>query len=300
MTKVKYYLEDLISHEEENLLVAWMTTDNVKILGENNSKIVNTGKVYDYPRVATVDLLSGWTCPAADLCHSRVHNDNGHRTIEDLGKFRCYATKSEVQYEEVYNLHSRNFEISKDDRFSLALCYIIRKKRKNLVRFHSAGDFYGFSYFQKWIQVAKWNPSVVFFGYTKQATFYHWYLSHPVDNMRLVYSMGGKHDAYALKHNLPSCTVVTKDYLYHDAHTTIETLEGGDYLYTYRIEHKYGKTVKVETIQHTSSLYLEYGTFYNPIKERVENLSCMHDNDRSRVDDFERIMRQESFGIIFH
>ena len=186
------------------------------MLSYNNHKMKVTGKKYGY-RVASFDLLAGHTCPAASLCHSRVVVENGHRKIQDFGQFRCYATKSEVAYTNVYNMRLRNFELSKQDDFVSLVKTAIQAKKLTLIRIHSSGDFYDFEYFKKWYQIAQELPEVTFFAYTKQATFVKWYLANKLPNMAIHYSMGGLHDGYALKNNLPSCTVVL------DTHETNET-----------------------------------------------------------------------------
>lgn len=296
--KYEYVMGDILSPEEELTLASYISDNGITILGENNYKIVHTAIEYEFKHAGTVDLLAGHTCPAASLCHSRVIQDsNGHRTIEDLGKFRCYATKSEVIYKNVYDLHKRNEDITKLESFPLIMTYIIRKKRLSLVRIHSSGDFYDFEYFKKWMIVASYNPTVTFFGYTKQATFVRYLLNHLPENMRIVYSFGGIHDGYAINNNLPSCTVVTNDFAYHASKTVkIEKTQDG-YLYTNIIGRKRGKDITVTVL---SPVELPYGTFYNVYKNSIENLSCMHDSSKQKVDDFERIMRLESFGILFH
>lgn len=297
MKNYKYVMADILTSEQEVALRDYIESNEITIIGRDNFKIKTTGKEYGY-RSASVDLLAGHSCPAANLCHSRVIENSGHKTIVDYGDFRCYATKSEAIYTAVYDLHKRNFEeTTRLDSFPLIMTYIIRSKKLTLIRIHSSGDMYDFTYFKKWIQIAQWNPSVVFFGYSKQATFIKYLIDNPVDNFKMVYSIGGIHDTYAIKHNLPSCTVVTDDYLYSAHNVTITDNHDGTYTYQYVIGKKRGKPVYR---YHTSDIYLEYGTFYNHHKGTVENLSCLHDTRRSKVDDFERIMRLESFGIIFH
>lgn len=299
MKKIRYFMEDILTHEDESKLAEFISDNGITVMGENNWKIVHTAIEYDYKHAGTVDLLAGHTCPAASLCHSRVNKDsNGKRTIEDLGKFRCYATKSELQYDVVYELHRRNGEeITVLESFPLIMTYILRRKKIDLLRIHSSGDFYNFEYFKKWIQIAKWNPSVVFFGYTKQATFVRYLLYNQVDNLSIVYSYGGIHDGYAIKHNLPSCTVVTDDFAYHAHGTIVTPLNNGFWQYSNPIGKKRGKVI----YKHVECcFYLEYGQYWNPYKQAIENLSCMHDSTKQQVDDFERILRMESFGILFH
>lgn len=176
-----------------------------------NHKIKVTGKRYGY-KSAAFDLSAGHTCPAASLCHSRVVVENGKRKIEDFGQFRCYATKAEVLYPNVYNLRLQNHERSKQDNFVSLVIEAITAKKLTLIRIHSSGDFYDFEYFKKWYAIVQALPHVTFFAYTKQATFVKWYLAHKLPNLAITYSMGGLHDKYALQNNLPSCTVVLDEH----------------------------------------------------------------------------------------
>ncbi len=213
------------------------------MLSFKNQKIMLTGKTYGY-KSASFDLLAGHTCPMANLCHSRTVIKDGHRTVEDKGQFRCYAVKAEVAYTNVYNLRKNNYDATQAENFVDRMVEEIKAHKLNLIRIHSSGDFYDYSYFQKWIEIIKRLPDVTFFAYTKQASFVKWYLDHSLPNFKMTYSMGGMMDSYAVKNTLPHCSVI------------------------------------VDGI--------------NP-----ENLplSCTHAN---KVDDFEYIMKGESFGIAFH
>lgn len=209
-----------------------------------NSKIKMTGKKYGY-KSASFDMLAGHTCPMANICHSKVVEDKkGKRHIVDEGQFRCYAVKAEVAYTTVYKHRKANIEKSQSESFVDDMIQEIQDNKVTLIRIHTAGDFYNWQYFQKWITIIKALPEVTFFAYTKQASFVKWYLEHELPNFKMTYSMGGLMDKYAIEHGLPHCTVI---------------VDG-----------------------------------YNP-----ENLpiTCTHED---KVNDFEYIMRGESFGIAFH
>lgn len=181
----------------------------------SNKKIKKTGEDYGL-KSACFDLLAGHNCPMANLCHSEVHvNSGGRRYIKDFGEFRCYATKAEVLFPRVYALRKKNLELTKLDNFvdtvSAGLVYF----GIQLFRIHSSGDFYDFTYFRKWYKIAQLNPDVIFYGYSKQASFVKYLIDNPLPNFKLSYSMGGLMDNYAIKNNLPSCYVMTKE----NAHT---------------------------------------------------------------------------------
>lgn len=172
-----------------------------------NSKVKLTGKIYGM-KSAAFDLPAGHSCPMADACLSRVVSKDGHRHIEDFGQFRCYATKAEVQYPNVYNIRHSNLDATKDlSKFTQCITDEIIKHKIKLLRVHSSGDFYNFSYFMAWYRIAQSMPDVIFFAYSKQASFVKYLLDNPLDNFKMTYSHGGKMDAYAIKNSLPTCYV---------------------------------------------------------------------------------------------
>lgn len=208
-----------------------------------NHKMIETGKRYGY-KCASFDLQAGHTCPMANLCNSRVIEVNGRRKVEKRGEFMCYAVKAEVQYPNVHNLRVNNKVETLQPSFVDKIIDEIQRNKVTLLRIHSAGDFYDYSYFRKWLDVIVSLPDVLFFAYTKRATFMKKYLDNPLDNFRMTYSLGGLEDAYAMKYNLPFCQVIVNGH------------------------NPYGLPI-----------------------------SCTPDNP---ADDFEYIMRGESFGINFH
>lgn len=179
--------------------------------------------------VVTFDLLAGHTCPMAKDCYARVIMRAGHRRIEKLGKFTCYATKSEVAYPSVYRLHKLNKARSMRPTFEKRVISEIKSNRVKIVRIHSSGDFYDFNYFQKWYRIAQALPEISFFGYTKQATFVKWLIANPLPNLKLVYSHGGMLDKFAAAHGLPTCYVETATEKYPDVPLACDTVYSDDY-----------------------------------------------------------------------
>lgn len=183
-----------------------MKTQSIFSLG--NAKLLHCGASYRL-RMASFDIRAGHTCPMASLCHSRaiVNPETNKAEIVDYGQFRCYAASTEVLWKNVRNVRTANEELSRTDNFVTRINAEIISKGLNSIRIHSSGDFYNHSYLMKWIEIARNNPDVQFWGYTKQATFVKVLNSEP--NMHFVYSIGGLLDSYAKIHNLPSCYVIT-------------------------------------------------------------------------------------------
>ena len=166
-------------------------------------------------RVFSFDILAGHTCPFAKDCHSRVEVDKkGKRSIKD-GKhtqFRCYAASLEVSYPATYNLHRHNTDIVR--QYANAPAQLSKLIADNLpdkaeiIRIHTAGDFYSKNYMKAWIRVANEHPSIRFYTYTKSTPFWVELQESIPENMILTASRGGKRDDLITSHNLKESVVV--------------------------------------------------------------------------------------------
>lgn len=200
------------------------------MFGYGNYKLKHLGARLN-KRVATFDMLAGHTCPMANDCHARVIMVQGHRRIQKMGKFMCYAAKSEALYPATYKLHKINRVRAERPTFEKRAIAEIRANKIEIMRIHSSGDFYNFDYFQKWYRIAQALPDVSFFGYTKQATFVKWLLAHPLPNLHIVYSHGGLLDRFAAAQNLPTCYVETATDKYPDVPLACDAVHSDDYDY---------------------------------------------------------------------
>jgi hypothetical protein len=68
---------------------------------------------------------------------------------------------------------------------------ISKKRGLKAVRIHGSGDFYSQEYLDKWISIAKINPSIRFYCYTKSL---HLDWSNLPANFVVIQSMGGNYD----------------------------------------------------------------------------------------------------------
>lgn len=162
-------------------------------------------------KIYSFDILSGWSCPHAKDCLSKVIIDeSGKRKIQD-GKhteFRCFSASQEVVYTNVYKSRKHNFDAlkSSDD-----IANLIREnlpKNLGILRIHVAGDFFSQSYFDAWIEVAKDNPDRLFYAYTKSLPYWVKRLRDIPQNFVLTASRGGRKDAMIAEHNLRESVVV--------------------------------------------------------------------------------------------
>jgi hypothetical protein len=108
----------------------------------------------------------------------------------------------------------RNFEAIKAAGSTLQVAALIdnciprRQGKMKLVRFHQSGDFFSQAYFDAWLLVARHNPDLLFYGYTKALPFWVKRLGEIPANFKLVASRGGSADALIEQHNLRSAKVV--------------------------------------------------------------------------------------------
>jgi hypothetical protein len=158
------------------------------MLSMSNTKI---GK--NLIRTASFGLKAGLTCDGAGDC---------------LGG--CFALGGNYLYPSVTNAQSNRLEGSLKDSFIDDICLEIKKLRLGAIRVHDSGDYYGdhkfnqggssleSKYLDKWIEIARRNPSVIFYSYTKSIHFFKsdvntWKKELP-SNMIITFSYGGKYD----------------------------------------------------------------------------------------------------------
>ena len=124
--------------------------ENVKLyrLANSNSKLGKSIWSFDLPAVKT--------CPNCDDC-----------------KDTCYALKAERMYKQTRNYRQVNYELALNHIKVLEqlINRQINEKKIKYVRIHSSGDFFSYEYFLMWCRIAKANPDVRFFTYTKTGLY---------------------------------------------------------------------------------------------------------------------------------
>jgi hypothetical protein len=154
----------------------------------------------DKKRVYSLDLLSGWSCPFANDCLSKVHVINGSKKIVDgpNTEFRCFSASQEVLFPALYNLRKHNFDTLRKLSHSQMVDRIEQDKPHNMgvCRIHVGGDMFSEAYFLAWCQVAKNNPNILFYAYTKSLNYWikNANLVNSTSNFILTASFGGRLD----------------------------------------------------------------------------------------------------------
>jgi hypothetical protein len=159
-----------------------MKTDN--LLGKGNSKLVKTAKefgvrIFNFSIPAGNDKKSGKiTCPFAGSCLKL-----------------CYAKRGMYRFGNVERALTKRYEASKEENFVQTITdelTKVKKDKQTYVRIHDSGDFYSPAYFAKWLEIARLNPSVRFYAYTKSHSFIRG-IELP-ENFDLIFSLGSTKD----------------------------------------------------------------------------------------------------------
>lgn len=163
-------------------------------------------------KVYSFDLLSGFSCPFAEECLSKVHIVDGKRKLKDgpKTKFRCFSSSQEATYTNVYKLRKANFEALKGLSAAQMFTVISSVLPKNLgvCRIHVAGDFFSQAYFDAWLAIAIACPDRLFYAYTKSLTYWLKRRNDIPANFVLTASYGGRLDAKIESEGLRSVKVV--------------------------------------------------------------------------------------------
>ena len=106
-----------------------------------NAKIGDTVSILNLPPIKTCVNCS--TC--AGSCYAM---------------FRYGCSKVKARWD-------NNLKLTKSSSFVDKASVELKFKGSNIVSFHESGDFYNMAYINKCYKLAKQNPSIMFYGYTK-------------------------------------------------------------------------------------------------------------------------------------
>lgn len=120
------------------------------------------------------------TCPLAGVCATG-----------------CYAQQGTYIWSNISQAYERNLAFTLQSDFVDKMTAEIQAKRGPLkIRIHDSGDFYSLEYLKKWLAIARQNPTVKFYAYTKAVAMVKWAKSQGLmsHNFTVIYSYGGKSD----------------------------------------------------------------------------------------------------------
>jgi hypothetical protein len=141
----------------------------------------NTKLIKNKLRTASFGLLAIKTCPSAGNC-----------------KTDCFALAGNYVFKNVKAKQHERFIASKRSDFVVIINKEIRQLNVGAVRIHDSGDYYSRAYLNKWVEIARSNPDVILYSYTKSIQFFKsdyntWSIDLP-SNMIVTFSFGGKKD----------------------------------------------------------------------------------------------------------
>jgi len=185
---------------------------NMKLtFGKANSKLQKL-EVALQAKVITFSLPSGYACPAAKDCLSRANRETGKITDGVETVFRCFQASAEAIYKNLREMVWQNFEYLRtfgNDYMKMAqTIHESLPEYFNVCRVHIGGDFFNQAYFDAWIEVAKMNPTKIFYAYTKSLNFWIKRENEIPANFVLTASRGGKWDFLIDAHELKCSEVV--------------------------------------------------------------------------------------------
>ena len=124
----------------------------------------------------TFSLLSGWSCPFAKECLSKVVETPVGLRIKDgpHTKFRCFSASQEVLFPTLYKQRKHNLELLKHKTRPEMVKLIIESlpNKFDFIRIHVGGDFFNQDYLLAWVDVASLNPTKIFYAYTKSLPYW--------------------------------------------------------------------------------------------------------------------------------
>ena len=201
----------------------------LKFSKENNAKLdsIKEWSEIENPKVYSISLLSGFSCSFASDCQTYAIENKitKKRTVLDgkNAKFRCFSAIQEAQYDNTYNQRKHNLDsilaIRNDveKMTSLIMDSLENPTVKNnlnslpknadYIRVHIGGDFVTSEYMLAWFNVARMNPTIKFYAYTKAIGWMQNNEDMRPKNFRMIASYGSKEDHLITKETISANVV---------------------------------------------------------------------------------------------
>jgi hypothetical protein len=198
-----------------------------------NSELRRNG-IYNWTIPAFNIVLSDGSrfncCPNAGSCARVCYARFGTYRFSNVAKRHLHNLEYLLQYPDAWETQMLNetaqrrfapsgkphtLPIPHDDRFIASWSASGGKA----VRIHDAGDFFELGYFLRWVHIAEQRPQILFYAYTKENEMIMPFLSTLPENMRIIFSYGGRQDH-----------LIDRDIHRHaDVFPTLEALEAAGY-----------------------------------------------------------------------
>tara|TARA_Y100001973_G_scaffold84003_1_gene124762 strand:- start:2793 stop:3542 length:750 start_codon:yes stop_codon:yes gene_type:complete len=190
--------------------------DYLKFTRDKNAKLkaIKSWSPIKNPKVYSLSLLSGVSCPGAEDCYAyaRVDKKTGKRTIQEgkKTKFRCFSASQEAAFNDTYNQRKYNFDLLKKKSLEELTEIIFNSIPRNAdyIRVHVGGDFFSKDYMEAFYDVARYFKNIQFWAYTKSIKWMHELEGIRPPNFSMNASRGSKHDALIDELNLKSAEVI--------------------------------------------------------------------------------------------
>lgn len=115
----------------------------------------------------------------------------------------CYAKKGRMACPTAKNAYYENYDMVKDGslwkqldaEITILECRAEREKKQLRIRVHDSGDFFSVEYTNRWMDVMRNHPNVVFYAYTKMVNMFKYDdVIDMANNFHYVFSYGGTED----------------------------------------------------------------------------------------------------------
>jgi hypothetical protein len=146
--------------------------------------------------VYTFSLPSGWACPYALDCLSKADRVTGKITDGKATEFRCFSATTEAYSPTTRAQRWHNFDILRKLDFEdmVNVLHESLPAKVDIIRVHVGGDYFNQRYFDAWMHVAKLNPLITFYSYTKSLPYWVANTDNVPSNFILTASRGGRMD----------------------------------------------------------------------------------------------------------
>ena len=153
------------------------------MLSKPNRKLKKTMKIHKGITIYSFGLPARITCPCAGACKKWCYGKRG--------KYGCETPKNKRASNLIATVMPTFVDRMNDEISELSAMY------KHLyIRIHDTGDFYSIRYFECWLEIARANPDVTFYGYTKCVGMFENMKEQIPANMVFTMSYGGTQDLF--------------------------------------------------------------------------------------------------------